>query len=446
MRFRKVRLTPIQFIVSMYFLAAMVAAVILNLPIFLNEGVSLSIIDGLFVAVSAISVTGLSPISIVDTYNQLGIIVLTFFLQFGGIGLMTISTIVWIVRRKKIGLSQRMLIMTDQNRFEFSGLVRIMMRIVIIICCIELIGTFLLYLRYIDYFPSRGEAFYHAFFASISATTNAGFDITGSSLIPFRNDYYVQSVTMGLLILGSIGFPVLIEVLEWIKRRKDRSFTFSLYTKLTTTTYFILAGVGALGIFLFERLHFLADKTQSEQLFYSLFQSVTTRNGGLATMDVSHFQDVTLLLLCVLMVIGASPSSVGGGIRTTTFAITLLSLYNFVRGRKEVQIFRRQLHKEDIERAFFIVYVAVSICFFSTMLLLMTESFSLLEVLFEVCSAFGTTGLSMGITADLSSFGKIILIGLMFIGRIGILSFVLFLHGGTKKQHFQYPKEKIIIG
>lgn len=276
-------------------------------------------------------------------------------------------------------------------------------------------------------------------------TTNGGFDITGNSLIPFQHDYFVQFIVMMLIILGAIGFPVLIEVKDFLLS-KERKFSFSLFTKLTSVTFFLLVIGGAIGIFAMEARFAFSGKSWHEVFFFSLFQSTTTRSGGLATIDISQFTHTTILFMCMLMFIGASPSSVGGGIRTTTFALNLLALFHFARGNKSVKVFKRELHQADLMKSLIVTLMAVILVFVSTLILTVTEKHSLLELLFEVCSAFGTTGLSMGITPDLSTIGKSVIILLMFIGRIGIVT-LLYLFGRKEiEANYHYPKERIIIG
>ncbi|GLY12377.1 TrkH family potassium uptake protein [Pseudobacillus badius] len=444
---RKKALKPSQIIVAFYLIATIVSTALLSLPIALNPGVHLSFLDALFTAVSAISVTGLSVVPIVDTFSTAGIFILMFILQFGGIGIMTLGTFIWMLARKRIGLKGRQLIMTDQNQSQLSGLVNLMRQILAIIVLIELIGTMILGTYFLNYFPTWQEAYYQGLFAAISATTNAGFDITGSSLVPFAQDYFVQFVHIILLILGAIGFPVLIELKNFMVSKKNQSGPFfSLYTKLTTITFFSLLVFGTIMILLLEANHFFQGKCWHESFFYALFQSATTRNGGLATMDVSEFSDPTLLVIAFLMFIGASPSSVGGGVRTTTFAVNLLFLYSFAKGYKNTKVFKRELHIEDVRKSFVVTFTAFFICFIATIALSATEPFSLMEISFEVSSAFGTTGLSMGITPELSSAGKCVIILLMFIGRIGILSFIFLLSKGTPQENYHYPKERVIIG
>jgi Trk-type K+ transport system membrane component len=443
----KLHFSSVQLLVIFYFAAVIISTILLLLPITLKEGAMLSVLDALFISASAVSVTGLSPIQLPELLSVPGTFIFAFILQFGGIGVMTLGTFFWIVMGKKIGLTERKLIMTDQNQSSLSGLVNLVRQILILILIIELIGTVILGIYFLNYFPTWEEAMVQGFFASVSATTNAGFDITGESLIPFANDYFIQSINIILMIFGSIGFPVLIEVKEFIVKKGASSFRFSLFTKLTTFTFFALIIAGAVLIYLFEAKHFFADKSWHESLFYSLFQSVTTRNGGLATLDMNDFSTPTLLILCILMFIGASPSSVGGGIRTTTFAIMLLSIYTYAKGNNTIKIFKREIVPEDISKSFTVITTASMICGIAVVILSYLEpTMSLLELLFEVCSAFGTTGLSMGITADLSIGGKIIIILLMFIGRIGIFSFLFLIRGETKEEHYHYPKESVIIG
>lgn len=444
---KKMRFTSVQLLVLFYFAAVILSTILLLFPITLKDGAELSLLDALFISASAVSVTGLSTVSLTEILSVPGTFIFAFILQFGGIGVMTLGTFIWLLMGKKIGLMERKLIMTDQNQTNLSGLVILMRQILLIMIAIELIGTLILGFYFLNYFPTWEEAFLQGFFASISATTNAGFDITGESLIPFANDYFIQSINILLMIFGSIGFPVLIEIKNYFITKRKRSFRFSLFTKLTTFTFFALIIVGSLCIYIFESNHFFADKAWHQSLFYSLFQSVTTRNGGLATMDMNEFSTPTLLVLSSLMFIGASPSSVGGGIRTTTFAIMLLAIYSYAKGKNSIKVFKREIDPQDVTKAFVVITTAAMICGIAVALLTFLEpKMSLLQLFFEVCSAFGTTGLSMGITADLSIGGKIIIILLMFIGRIGIFSFLFLLRGETKEEHYRYPKERVIIG
>ncbi|MEX1031111.1 MAG: potassium transporter TrkG [Paenibacillaceae bacterium] len=291
--------------------------------------------------------------------------------------------------------------------------------------------------------PGKG-----ALFHSMSAYTNAGFEIFGNSLMGFADDYFVQIITMLLIISGSVGFPVLVEFHEYLFG-KTPHFRFSLFTKITSITFFGLLFAGAIGFWVMERQLFMEGKTWHAQLFYSIFSSVTSRSAGMTTLDMTDLGAGTQFFTSILMFIGGSPSSVGGGIRTTTFAVIILTLISVARSRKEVMVFKRTLKHEDVLRSFFVFAIAIILCVVSVFILDITEvqRFTLISILFEVGSAFGTCGLSLGITSQLSDAGKPVLIVLMFIGRIGLLTLLyMFRNEKQRPLNVRYPEEKIIIG
>ncbi|MCY7619457.1 MULTISPECIES: TrkH family potassium uptake protein [Bacillus] len=440
------RLSAFQLIALYYFLAVTVSFILLSLPVAHQDGVvKWTFIDALFTAVSAVSVTGLTVVDTSQTFSVAGMWILAFVLQIGGIGIMTLGTFVWIVMRKRIGIKERKLIMADQNQSNLSGIVKLMKQVLYLILLIEFVGGLILSMYFLKYYDVQA-AFLHGFFSSISATTNGGFDITGNSLIPYKDDYFVQFITMLLIIFGAIGFPVLVEVKDYLFNQDRKHASFSLFTKITTITFGSLVIVGAIGIYALEARFTFLGKSWHEVLFYSLFQSTATRSGGLSTLDITQLTEPTLLFLCLLMFIGASPSSVGGGIRTTTFALNLLALFHFARGNKSIKIFKRELHQADINKSLMVTMMAFILVFGATFLLTLSEQNTLLQNLFEVCSAFGTTGLSLGITSELSVFGKCIIMMVMFIGRIGIPSFLYLIGRRESEANYHYPKERVIIG
>ncbi|MHA6258520.1 TrkH family potassium uptake protein [Sporosarcina sp. CAU 1771] len=440
------RFTPAQIIVFYYFMAIAISFLLLNLPGVYQPGVQVKLIDSLFTAVSAVSVTGLTTISIADTYSTFGLAMIMIVLQFGGIGIMSIGTFFWLIIKKKIGMRERQLIMVDHNQYSLAGVVHLIREIVKIIFLIEIIGGLIFTFYIMRFYDSFGEAFLNGLFMSVSATTNTGFDITGESLIPYFNDYFIQIITMILIILGAIGFPVLIEVKSFFSK-KVPNFRFSLFTKITTLTFGILLVFGAVMIYLLESTNSFKGMAWHEKLFTSLFHSVSSRSGGLTTFDITQFGEATDILISSLMFIGASPSSVGGGIRTTTFAIALLFLFNFARGKQVIHVFHRQIKLIDVFRSYAVILVAIVMVFVSIIILHVTEpEMTSIQLLFEITSAFGTCGMSLGITGDLSFFGKIIIMILMFIGRVGLISFLFTLGGQSKKTHYHYPKERVIIG
>ncbi len=445
--FQKIRnLTPAQAIAAYYFAAISISFILLRLPGVHQEGVNIPLIDTLFTAISAVSVTGLTVINISETYTVFGIVLLMFILQLGGIGIMSIGTFFWLLVGKRIGLRERQLIMVDHNQLSMAGVVKLIRNIISILLLIELLGAIILTLYFTQYYDTFGEALLQGVFASVTATTNGGFDITGASWLPYFNDYFVQVITMTLIILGAIGFPVLIELKEFLSN-KEKNFRFSLFTKITVSTFGILLAVGTLGILALESFRAFKDLSWHETLFAAIFHSVSSRSGGLVTFDITQFDEATNVFLSVLMFIGASPSSAGGGIRTTTFAIAILFLINFARGKNTIQIFRREIQLIDVFRSYAVIILAMFMVIVSTMILFITEpEASAIEIIFEITSAFGTCGMSLGITDDLSSVGKMTVMVLMFIGRVGLISFLFTIGGKTDPTKFHYPKERVIIG
>ncbi|MFQ3871204.1 TrkH family potassium uptake protein [Staphylococcus sp. Mo2-7] len=441
--------SPQQGIVMYYIVAIIVAFLLLNLPFVHKSGVNVDPIDSLFVAVSGVSVTGLSPVNIVETYTTFGQIIIMIILNIGGIGVMAIGTMLWVFLGKHIGMRERQLIMLDNNKDTMSGTVKLILDIVRTILIIELVGASLLAFYFYRDNPDLQYAIMQGMFVAVSATTNGGLDITGQSLIPYANDYFVQTIVMFLIILGSIGFPVLIEVKAYIKNRIP-NFRFSLFAKITTMTYLVLFVFGAIIILLFEHNHAFQNMTWHKSLFYALFQSATTRSVGLQTIDVSDFGEGTNVIMSILMFIGSSPSSVGGGIRTTTFAILILFLLNFSNNNEKTSIkaFNREIHTTDVQRSFAVFTMAGILTFAGTITILVVENgkLSFLQAFFEVMSAFGTCGLSLGVTDDISGMSKVVLMILMFIGRVGLISFIIMIGGRREPDKYHYPKERIQIG
>ncbi|MER2169668.1 MAG: TrkH family potassium uptake protein [Psychrobacillus psychrodurans] len=442
----KYKMTPAQIIVSYYFIAIAISVILLRLPGVHRPGVKVDFIDSLFTAVSAVSVTGLTTISVVDTYTVFGYIMLILILQLGGIGIMSLGTFIWLVVGRRIGLRERQLIMVDHNQSKMSGAVMLIKEIIKILLFIQLLGSIILTVYFTQYYDTFKQALLHGVFTSVSATTNAGFDITGESLVPYHHDYFVLIITSIMIVFGAIGFPVLIEVKEFLSNR-NKKFRFSLFTKLTTLTYGALLVIGTVMIFLLELFNTLKDLSWHEKFFTAFFHSVSTRSAGLTTVDINLFNEGTNLFMSALMFIGASPSSVGGGIRTTTFALAILFLINFSRGKENIQIFNREIHLLDIYRAFAVFVLAILMVFAATIILSVSEpDIPVSSLVFEITSAFGTCGMSLGVTENLSSFGKLVIMVLMFIGRVGLISFLFTLGGKRKITKYHYPKERVIIG
>ncbi|CAN7297996.1 TrkH family potassium uptake protein [Paenibacillus sp. LjRoot153] len=436
-------------IVIAYLIGIFLIAILFKLPISLKAGATISFVDALFTSASAVSVTGLTTVGINDTLSSFGIGVLIVAFQFGGIGVMTLGSFYWLLFGQEIGLLQRKMIMIDQNRNNLSGLVQLMKLVLGFTLILEAISTlaFGLYFYFTGEYGSIGSALYYGMFHTISAFTNAGFDLFGNSLLNYSSDYFVQALTIFLIVLGGIGFPVLAELREyWWGGHKN--FRFSLFTKLTLVTTSVLLLFGTIGFWLTERTHALVGMSWHGKIITALFTSVTSRSAGLTTIDMSTITEASLLLVSVLMFIGASPSSMGGGVRTTTVAVIVLALIAYARGEKEPKVFGRMISQEDSLKSFVFFLTGIALLLGGIFMLLLAEPnrWGVSAILFEVASAFGTCGLSTGITADLGSVSKISLIVLMFIGRIGLFLFYSLFTNGKKKPLIRYPEEKLIIG
>ncbi|HGF7572038.1 TrkH family potassium uptake protein [Enterococcus faecium] len=444
--------SSIQIIVFYYILMTVLSLVLFYMPIFRKPDSHVSFVDMLFMAISTVSVTGLSTFDINSVFNDNGIILLEILFQVGGLGIMMISTAFVIFSKRRITLKQRQLIMTDMNQPRLSGIVRLIRITFAILIWFQLLfGTFFsIYFYYRGYFDRWRDAVFYGFYQAISAVTNSGFDVTGDSIKPFAHDYFFLILIMFLIFVGGIGFPVLMECREWLLYKRSNAklpFRFSLFTKLAVLAFVILFVWGTVLIYLLEKDHLFQDSNMSVKWINSMFYSITTRNAGLQIHDLGDFQITTLIIFSLLMFIGCSPSSVGGGIRTTTVAIIGLYLYSFLKSEDNINIFGRRIDQDDVRKSVVVFMLSLGMCFFCIVFLSATEEQTLISIIIEVTSAFGTTGLSLGITGDLSVVGKITIAALMFIGRIGMLyTLMLFVPKETRDLGYEYPSEKIIIG
>ncbi|HEI9960719.1 TrkH family potassium uptake protein [Enterococcus faecium] len=444
--------SSIQIIVFYYILMTVLSLVLFYMPIFREPDSHVSFVDMLFMAISTVSVTGLSTFDINSVFNDNGIILLEILFQVGGLGIMMISTAFVIFSKRRITLKQRQLIMTDMNQPRLSGIVRLIRITFAILIWFQLLfGTFFsIYFYYRGYFDRWRDAVFYGFYQAISAVTNSGFDVTGDSIKPFAHDYFFLILIMFLIFVGGIGFPVLMECREWLLYKRSNAklpFRFSLFTKLAVLAFVILFVSGTVLIYLLEKDHLFQDSNMSVKWINSMFYSITTRNAGLQIHDLGDFQITTLIIFSLLMFIGCSPSSVGGGIRTTTVAIIGLYLYSFLKSEDNINIFGRRIDQDDVRKSVVVFMLSLGMCFFCIVFLSATEEQTLISIIIEVTSAFGTTGLSLGITGDLSVVGKITISTLMFIGRIGMLyTLMLFVPKETRDLGYEYPSEKIIIG
>lgn len=439
------KMTPPK-VLSLGFLILITAGTfLLSLPVSSTSG-QISFIDALFMATSATCVTGLA---VIDTGTQLttfGQVVLLILFQIGGLGFVTMATLITLVLNKRISLKERILLQESMNQNSMQGIVLLIRRVLIYSLVIQLSGAVLFAGRFMMDMPF-GKAAYYGIFHSISIFNNAGFDLFGdihgpfSGLTRFVNDPIVNLTSMSLIFLGGIGFIVLSDLMDFPKRRR-----LTLHSKVVLWTSLILIVIGAGLFFLLEYNSTLKPLSAGGKFWATLLQAVTPRSGGVTTIEVPLLRQSTQFLMILLMFIGAAPGSTGGGIKITTFAVLVTAVAARLRGKEDIVMFRHRIAKENVYRALTITLMSLMLLVIATMLLSLTESAEFLTVLFEAVSAFGTSGLSMGLTPELTTAGKVLVIILMFMGRTGPLTLAYALKPKGSKELYRYPEGKITIG
>lgn len=441
----KVSVDPPKALVLGFAFIIFIGTFLLTLPVSTRDGLGLHWIDALFTATSATCVTGLVVVDTGTTFTVFGQIVILSLIQVGGLGFMTFATFFALLMRKKISLKERLLLQESLNQVSIEGVVRLARMVLIFTAIIELVGAMLLAIRFSFDFP-LGKAIYFGVFHAISNFNNAGFDLMGefSSLTRYVEDPLVTLVVCALITLGGIGFIVMSELYEYTIRRR-----LSLHTKVVLLTSALLTGIGTLLIFLLEYNNpkTLQPLSMMGKFLGSLFQAVTPRTAGSNTLNIPDLQQSTLFLIIILMFIGASPGSTGGGIKTTTFATLIGAVWAQIKGKEDVIFFRQRIMSNMISKSLTVTMSGLFIVIAVTMMLTITETTSdFLMILFEATSAFGTVGLSMGLTPNLSEFGRIIITLTMFAGRVGPLTIAFALAQRHQKEYYRFPKGKIMIG
>ena len=442
--------SPSQVLAAGFFGLIVLGTILLLLPFSSANGYSIGLTDAFFTSVSSVCVTGLIVKDTPNDFSFFGQIVIMVLVQIGGLGYMTSSTIFALILGKKIGLRERLIMKESLNVFSLEGLVRFTKAVIWTTFIIEGIAAVLLALRF-SYDVPFLHAIYLGIFHSITAFNNAGFSLFSDNLIQYRGDVSVNIVIMGLIILGGIGFIIFSDIYRYIK---GEVVSLSLHTKLTIITTVALILIGTILLFLFEgnNIGTLHGLTIKDKVLASLFHSVSARTAGFNTLDVGQMASDSLFMLIILMVIGASPGSTGGGIKTTTFAIMIVALLSTVRGRQDFTAFGRRLPVDLVAKAFLLTTMVSIIIIVSTTILLLVENKSLIATLFEVASAFGTVGLSVGnggilsLSAIFSDLGKFFVALTMFAGRLGPLLMSIAIIKGTQTPSYRYPEEKVVIG
>ena len=437
-------------IVPVVFLSVILVGSLLLMTPFATTGRAIRFVDALFTMTSAVCVTGLIVLDTPKDFTIFGQLVILAGIQLGGLGYSTMATLLLLAVGRRIGLRQRMMMMEVLSTLSMEGLVRFVKIIVVITLLVEAAGASLLAIRFAsDMEPLR--AIYLGLFHAVSAFNNAGFSLFSENLIPYRSDLLVNLTISLLIILGGIGFLVFRDILDNFHGERVR---FSTHTKLAVLVTGLLIVGGMAGIWGFE-IH--NDRTLGalpvgEQIMVAYFHSVSARTAGFNTVDLSLMSHPALYLLILLMVVGGSPGSTAGGMKTTTFGIIAASIWGTLRGRADVMMFRRRIPREIVAKSFILAALAWGLVTGFTMVLSYSESQEFLRILFEVASAAGTVGLSTGnggvlsFSALFSEFGKCIIIVTMFIGRLGPLALGLFAVRTHKELRYRYAEARVVIG
>jgi trk system potassium uptake protein TrkH len=422
-------------------LAILTGSLILLIPQATQSG-KISYIDALFTSTSAICVTGLVVQDTATYFTDLGKAAILIMIQIGGLGIITVGSIFSLILRRKTSIKDRFYIETSFGTERSFSVSKFFMAIAATTFTIEFTGFIIttLIFHFKHRYPVRTSMTF-GLFHTVSAFNNAGFSLYSNNLEGFVSDIPLNLIIMFLIVTGGIGFPVISEIITFRRRRK----LLSLHAKVVLTVTGILIITGALLFFIleFNNPDSIKDKPVPTKILASFFQSITSRTAGFNTINIGKLYPATQLLLVILMFIGASPGGTGGGIKTTTFAVVAAAGLSFVRSRKEVIMFKRKVPASLVQRALALTIVAVTLIIISTTCLLIFERCSLMEALFDVVSAFGTVGLSTGITPSLSTASKIVLIATMFIGRIGISTLSLAIAMRSVADRITYPEDTV---
>ena len=445
-------LSTTQKIMLSFFLVIMLGSVLLALPISSATGEAIPYIDALFTATTSVCVTGLVTVTTATAWSVFGQVVILFLIQIGGLGVITIMSGILIGLHRRIGLGDRMLIQDAFNLNSLTGLVRFTKKVIIGTFVVEAVGALLYMTVFVPRFGARG--IWISIFNSVSAFCNAGMDIMGdNSLCDYATHPVINGVTEALIILGGIGYIVWWDVVRVLKNAKRQGIKcicgLTFHSKLALSVTTLLIFIGALLILICEYNNPLTIKEYSlfDKIQISLFQSVTTRTAGFATIDQQNLTNASAMISIMLMFIGGSPVGTAGGVKTVTIAVLLISAFATIRNEGEASVFRRTISKESVSKAVAVVSMSFIILFVSTILLSVVTEASSLDIFYETASATATVGLTRNLTPSLNLWGKLIIIITMYLGRIGPISLAIAFNTRKEvKNIIKNPVEEIHVG
>jgi len=442
-------LSPQKIFILSFAIIVLVGALLLWLP-FSAGSVHLSFVDALFTSASAVCVTGLTVLDPGKDLSISGQLITLFLFQVGGLGIITFSVVLFGLMGRGISFKGREIVQSTFLHTPRRDLLVIVKWVLALTFVIEAVGTLLLFVRFSRDF-SPGWAFYHALYNAVSAFNNCGYSLFSDNLMGYQSDVIVNLTIMGLIVLGGIGFIVQYEIISWLRGGQKK---LSIHTKIVLLMTSILILSGAALFYLFEINHIIKDAPIKTQILTSFFQSVVPRTAGFNTVDIGQLTNATILVMIILMFIGASPGSTGGGIKTTSFTLLLLMIWSRLKGQEEVNVFNRTVPGEVLTRTIAIIFAsAFSITLITSLLLIFGSESTLpplnsrhffVEYLFETVSAFGTVGLSMGITAKMNDMQKLAIILMMFAGRVGPLTLAFSWY--ASKRGLTYAEESVMVG
>jgi len=443
-------LKPAQLMVASFASAIGVGTVLLMLPIATKAGIKTSLVDAVFTATSATCVTGLIVKDTAGHFSAFGQAVILALIQIGGLGIMTFSVSLVLFLSKRIEMQRRIIMQEVLDQSAALDVKTLVLFIAKMTLSFELVGAACLFVIWRDRFPGVIETAYHAVFHSISAFCNAGFSTFSDSLKGFSGDIYTNVVICLLIFLGGLGFTVVRDIYDNLKSRfqgKSREvFRFRTQTKIVLTTSIVLILIGAAAIYAFERYNTFSGMGDKEKILCSVFQSITSRTAGFNTCDISGLSSATFLIMMVLMFIGGSPGSTAGGIKTTTAAILWATITSGFKQSENTETYKRTIPAEAIKKTISVFAVSLGVVVVFCLSLLYVERKIFSSLLFEAMSAFGTVGLSTGITPALSLKGKILITALMFVGRLGPLTIGYAFTRYRRPARYRYAEERVMIG
>jgi trk system potassium uptake protein TrkH len=437
------RLSTPQLIVFGFLALMVLGTVLLKLPVSTERGISW--VDAMFVSVSAGSVTGLSTVDFPTTFTTFGAAVVMVLVQLGGLGIMTVTTMAVLFVGQRLGFRDLIAVRESIESVDSPrNTLRLLLQIARITFAVELLAAAALSVAFIRRDMGFGEAIFQGVFHAIMGFCNAGLvNLDAGSFIPYAGNWLVVGTLALAIILGGLGFPVLVDLYRY---RKDRRLTVHSRLVLITSAVLLLVGVVSVAAMEWTNPGTLGGQSSSTRLAMSVFQGVTARTAGFYTVSYPEMRDPTLLVQTLLMFVGTAPTSTGGGIKVTTLALVVLIVVAQVRGQDRITLFWRTLPRPLIARALSVLALASLLVLLSTLALMISDGLALLPALFEVTSAFGTVGLSLDVTPNLSPFGKILVSAVMFLGRVGPITFVVALAARQRTPRYRYPEEEIAIG